>query len=119
MFCLKIFSLQKEKFRKENEVGLLEALQKSMELECDTVSEFVSLSSSLSHPPSPLSANSPPFPSLSTSVLCVSPTKHAGKNDAEPENLLTVDVLNESSSPPREVDKPKGSVVSQPLIYNI
>nr|CAB3262908.1 uncharacterized protein LOC100184997 [Phallusia mammillata] len=47
-----------EKDKKENEAGLLEALQKSMDMECDTVSDLVSLSSSLDHPPLPLSSSS-------------------------------------------------------------
>ncbi|XP_078485357.1 LOW QUALITY PROTEIN: uncharacterized protein LOC100184997 [Ciona intestinalis] len=82
---------EKEKLAKENEEGLLEALQRSMDMECNSVSEFVSLTSTLDQPP-PLTTTSG-FPT-SITPHCVSMSTFENPNlefsveNAEDESMV-------------------------------
>ncbi|CAK8675944.1 unnamed protein product [Clavelina lepadiformis] len=98
---------EKEKLAKENEAGLLEALQQSMDnIECDPMSEFVSFSSSFSQPVltsnpfQPVVVNSSSS-SMSTSANC---TLYEPDEDSD-DSVLKQLLLNPSNGNyPREID---------------
>nr|XP_018667584.1 uncharacterized protein LOC100184997 isoform X2 [Ciona intestinalis] len=99
---------EKEKLAKENEEGLLEALQRSMDMECNSVSEFVSLTSTLDQPPSLTTTSG--FPT-SITPHCVSMSTFENQNlefsveNAEDESMLKRLLLSPTyDNYPKEID---------------